>query len=75
MQRVARARYVSTLPISVVGRLRREKGMTQAELAQLVGLSPQEIGRIENRKTHPRWHVWVRLSEVFDRPIPELKER
>ena len=54
-----------------VRKARREKDLTQAELALRVGLSRAWISVIENGHTDVRRHA-VRLAQVLDIPIDSL---
>jgi len=46
-------------------RLRRLRGMTQADLAQEVGVWPQTVRAWEAGKAEPRPHAFRRLCEVL----------
>lgn len=68
-------------------RLREErtrKGLTQAGLAELVGVTPEAIGQYENGKREPKGHILVRLAAVLqvhpgyltgDRDDPNAEDR
>jgi putative transcriptional regulator len=52
--------------------LREERGMTQEQLAGLVGLSRQSIISIERGRFIPSIETALRLSLALDFPIEEL---
>ncbi|MCR4762889.1 MAG: helix-turn-helix domain-containing protein [Lachnospiraceae bacterium] len=51
---------------------RREIGFTQKLLAELVGISPQYLGEIENSRKQVSLTVLVNLSERLELSIDEL---
>lgn len=55
-------------------RLRRERGLTQAQLADLIGLNTHQptIGRWERRVAVPRKRVSARLALIFGEPASDL---
>src|SRR5437879_10136031 len=53
-------------------RLRREKGLTQAELAQAIGTSQPSIAHYERRGDVPGPHALLKLSEVLGVPPEEI---
>jgi len=55
-----------------VGQLRRERRMSQAAVAQCVGISRQSLNAIENGKCQPRLRVAYRLARLFQRPIENV---
>ncbi len=57
---------------NMVRRLRKERRMSQADLARSVGLSRQSVNAIENGKCQPRLVVAYRLARVFGRPIEHV---
>ncbi len=59
----------------VVGRVRKEKGLTQDELARRAGLHEAEIGRIESGRRNPTWGAIRAISYGLDLPLPELIRR
>jgi len=46
--------------------LRKEKGMTQEELAEKMGISPQAVSKWENGNSMPEVALLVSLSEILD---------
>jgi putative transcriptional regulator len=57
---------------NLLRRLRKERRMSQAEVARTVGLSRQSVNAIENGKCQPRLVVAFRLAQLFDRPIEHV---
>lgn len=55
-----------------IRRLRKEAGMTQEELAQAVGVSPQAVSKWENEYTCPDISILPVLAEVFGISTDEL---
>lgn len=52
---------------------RRQKGLTQAQLAKLVGLSTRHIGKLEDGTYIPKLSTYLNISKVLDFDIQELK--
>lgn len=48
-----------------IGKLRRQKGMTQEQLAERVGITPQSVSKWENGLSCPDVAVLPILSNVF----------
>jgi putative transcriptional regulator len=57
---------------NLLRRLRKERRMSQAEVARSVGLSRQSVNAIENGKCQPRLVVAYRLSRLFGRSIEHV---
>ena len=53
--------------------LRQSKGLTQAELAQKVGVSNQAIHYYENDKREPKMETWQKLADYFGVSVPYLQ--
>ena len=51
---------------------RAERGWSQAELADRLGVSRQTVNAIENDRYDPSLPLAFEISRVFDAPIPEL---
>lgn len=51
---------------------RNEKGLTQAELAEVLGVSDKSISRWENGKTMPDMSLYESICKVLDIQISEL---
>lgn len=52
--------------------LRRERGWTQGELGEKVGMKAQNISRYEKNKAAPRESTLAIFAEVFELPISEF---
>lgn len=50
---------------SLLIRLREERGMTQAELAEKLGISPSAMSAYEQGARVPRDEIKVRIAEFF----------
>ena len=57
-----------------IAHLRKEKGLTQEELAQHMGISPQAVSKWENDQTCPDISALPKLSRLFDVTVDELLE-
>ncbi len=51
---------------------RKEKGIQQAELAELVGVRRETIGNLENGKYNPSLKLAMDIANVFGKPIEEI---
>jgi len=47
-------------------------GLTQAELAEQVGVSRQTINAVENGKYNPSLELALRISRLVDAPVQEI---
>lgn len=59
----------------LLNRLREERerlGITQAELAQRVGVSRKTINTIENIVFSPSALLAIRIARTFDRPVEDI---
>ena len=54
--------------------LRKEKGLTQEELAQHMGISPQAVSKWENDQTCPDISALPKLARLFGVTVDELLE-
>lgn len=52
--------------------LRKSKNWSQAELAEILGVSRQTINTIENGKYDPSLPFAFRISKLFDQKIEEI---
>ena len=52
--------------------LRKEKGMQQAELAELVGVRRETIGKLENGKYNPSLKLAMDIAKVFGLPVEQI---
>ena len=55
-----------------IGLLRRQKGMTQEELANAMGVSPQAVSKWENDQTCPDISALPKLSKLLGVSVDEL---
>ena len=51
---------------------RKEKGFTQEQLAELVGVEPRHISRIEGGYNSPSIERLAKISEALDVPIKDF---
>jgi transcriptional regulator with XRE-family HTH domain len=58
-----------------ISELRREKGLTQEELAQRVELHESYISFIESGRRNPTWGTVLRISRGLEVPMSELVQR
>ena len=57
---------------SLIKALRRERGLSQEELGELVGTEGNLVSRWERGASVPSTYYMQKLSEVFDRPVDYL---
>lgn len=55
-----------------IGSLRREKGLTQEELAEKLGVSPQAVSKWENNVSCPDIMLLPELARLFDVTVDNL---
>ena len=55
-----------------VRELRKLKGLTQEQLAEVIGVSRQTINAIENEKFDPSLPTAFKMSKLFDLPIEDF---
>lgn len=55
-----------------LSRIRKEKGFTQNEIADKVGVTSQAVSKWENDLASPDIDILLKLSEIFDISIDEL---
>ncbi len=53
--------------------LRKNKGLSQSQLANKVGISNQVISFYENNKREPKIETWQALANFFDVTVPYLQ--
>ena len=58
-----------------ISRLRKERGLTQAELAGLINYSDKAISRWENGEVVPDLETIYSLAEVFEVPVSSITEK
>lgn len=54
--------------------LRKERGLTQAELAEVLGVSRQTVNAIENGDYNPSTSLAIKLSSFFGTTVNEMFE-
>lgn len=52
-----------------VRKLRKEKGLTQEQLAEIIGVSRQTINAIEKEKFDPSLPTAFKMARIFGIPI------
>lgn len=52
--------------------LRRERNMQQAELAELVGVRRETIGKLENGKYNPSLKLAMDIAKVFGKSVEDV---
>lgn len=57
---------------NIVADLRKERGLTQLELAEQLGVSRQTVVAIEQGRFNPSLPVAFRLSAVLNKTVEEL---
>lgn len=60
-------------PLEDVKKLRRQLGLTQAQVARLAGVSQSLIAKIENARTEPSYLHVKRIFEALDRESHKLR--
>lgn len=55
-----------------ISECRKQKGLTQAQLAEALGVSDKSVSRWENGKTMPDLSIYEPLCEILDIQISEL---
>lgn len=55
-----------------VRQLRKEKGLTQEQLAEIIGVSRQTINAIEKEKFDPSLPTAFKMSKIFGLPVETL---
>ena len=52
--------------------LRREKNISQQELADSVDCRRETIGRVENGTYNPSLQLAMKIAKVFDKPVEDI---
>lgn len=60
---------------AVLAREREAKGMTQAQLARLIGRSPQQVNRMEHGEREPMLSTLILLAAALEMNVGVLAER
>ena len=53
-------------------KLRKEKGMTQEQLAGTLNVNSRTVSRWENARTMPDFDVLIELAKLYDVSVEEL---
>ncbi len=65
-----------TLPIfNRIRVLRAERGMSRAQLAELIDVNPQTVGALERGDHYPSLDLAFRICDVFDLPVEAVFSR
>ena len=56
-------------------KLRKNKNMTQIELADLLGVTQKTISGYETKRINPSAEIFYKLSKIFDIPLDFLVEQ
>ncbi len=54
--------------------LRAERGWSQAELAERLGIARQSVNAIENGKADPSLPLGLRIARLFGQPVEAIFE-
>lgn len=57
---------------NILRELRKERHLTQEELAKALGVSRQTINAIENDKYNPTLELAIKLARYVDIPVEKL---
>ena len=55
-----------------VKELRKEKGYTQEDLAEIIGISRQTVNAIEKQKFDPSLNTAFKMAKLFELPIESI---
>lgn len=55
-----------------VKELRKEKGYTQENLAEIIGVSRQTVNAIEKQKFDPSLNTAFKIAKLFELPIESI---
>jgi putative transcriptional regulator len=55
-----------------VKELRKEKGLTQEYLAEVIGVSRQTVNAIEKQKFDPSLNTAFKMAKLFELPIESI---
>lgn len=55
-----------------VKELRKEKGYTQEDLAEIIGVSRQTVNAIEKQKFDPSLNTAFKMAKLFKLPIESI---
>ena len=55
-----------------VKELRKEKGLTQEDLAEIISVSRQTVNAIEKQKFDPSLNTAFKMAKLFELPIESI---
>lgn len=55
-----------------IKKLRKEKGMTQKELAKKLGFSPSQLGQYENGYRNPKPSTVKKIADALEVPVSKI---
>ncbi len=55
-----------------IRKLRKDKGMRQEDLAQILGVTRQTVIAIENNKYNPTLELAMRIARFFETPVEDI---
>ena len=55
-----------------IKQLRKEAGLRQEDMANVLGVSRQTIIAIENNKYNPTLELAMKIAKLFQRPVEEI---
>lgn len=58
-----------------IRKCRKEQGLTQAKLAEMIDISPNHISKVENGTTKPSLQVFVDIADALNVPMDQLMLR
>jgi putative transcriptional regulator len=56
-------------------KMRKEKNITQVELADLLGVTQKTISSYETKRINPSAEIFYKLSKIFEIPLEKLVEQ
>lgn len=57
------------------GKIRSERGFSQSQVAELVGVDRSTVAKWETGQAYPRVEILIKLSEIFNCTVDELLGR
>lgn len=73
MTDVARAKWASFG--AKLREYRDDAGLTQKDLGEAIGVSPQAIARLEKGESSPSWETAVKLAEALERSLDDFLDK
>ena len=72
--RETRERALGIIAINVIRQIRKALGLSQQEMADLVGVSRQMMNYYEQGKAYPSALTWMNWLRVIEKQIRELRK-